>query len=47
MLTTSLGSLATNNFGSVTANKQNGTDDMVHQVAIDFTLPTVGNWMSL
>ena len=44
--TTSLGSLAINKFGSVTANKQNGTNDTVHQAAIDFALSTVGNWTS-
>ena len=28
------------------ANKQNETSDTVHQVAIDFVLATVENWMS-
>jgi len=46
-LTTSLGSLTLNDFGSVTANKKNGTNDTVHQAAIDFTLATVGNWTSV
>ena len=39
-LTTSLGSVAINKFGSVTANQQNGTNDTVHEDtvnAIDFT----------
>ncbi len=45
-LTTALGSVSINKFGSVTANKQNGTNDTVHQAAIDFTLQTVGNWTS-
>ncbi len=45
-LTTSLGSLTINKFGSVTANKENGTNDTVHQSAIDFALQTVGNWTS-
>jgi hypothetical protein len=43
-LTTSLGSLTINKFASVTANQQNGTNDTVHQSAIDFALQTVGNW---
>jgi 4a-hydroxytetrahydrobiopterin dehydratase len=41
--TTSLGSLT---IGSVTANKQKGTSDTVHQAAIDFVLVTVDNWTS-
>ena len=46
-LTTALGSLTINKFGSVTANKQNGTNDTVHKAAIDFALQTVGNWISV
>ena len=45
-LRTALGSLSINKFGSVTANKQNGTNDTVHEGAIDFALKTVGNWTS-
>jgi hypothetical protein len=45
-LTTSLGSLTINKFGNVTADMQNGSDDTVHQAAIDFTLSTVGHWTS-
>ena len=44
-LTTSLGSLSINNFGSVTANKQNGSNDTVHEAAIDFVLTALG-WSS-
>ena len=46
-LTTSLGSVTINKFDSVTANKENGTNDTVHQAAIDFALKTVGNWTSV
>ena len=45
-LTTSLSGLTSNKFGSVTANKENGTNDTVHEGAIDFALSTVGNWTS-
>ena len=46
-LTTSLGSLTINKFGSVTANKQNGTNDTVHMAAaIDFVLSDPG-WTSI
>ena len=45
-LTTALGSLSINKFGSVTANQENGTNDTVHEGAIDFALSTVGNWTS-
>ena len=44
-LTTSLGSLTINKFGSVTATDQNGTNDTVHEQSIDFALSTVGNWI--
>ncbi len=45
-LTTSLGSLSINKFGSVTANQQNGTNDTLDEGTIDFALQTVGNWTS-
>jgi hypothetical protein len=45
-LTTALGSLSINKFGSVTANQESGTHDTVHEGAIDFALKTVGNWIS-
>jgi hypothetical protein len=45
-LTTSLGSVSINKFSSVTANKQNGTNDTVHiAAAIDFVLSDPG-WTS-
>ncbi len=45
-LTTSSGSTTINDFGSVTANKQNGSSNTVHQQAIDFVLSALG-WMSV
>jgi hypothetical protein len=44
-LTTALGSLTINKFGSVTANKGNGSNDTVHEAAIDFVLTALG-WTS-
>ena len=45
-LTTALGSLSINKFGSIVANQQNGSNDTVHEGAIHFALKTVGNWTS-
>ena len=46
-LTTALGTLTINKFGSLTANQMNGTNDTVHEDAIDFVLKTVGNWTNV
>ena len=43
-LTTALGSLSINKFGSVTADQKNGSSDTIHEGAIDFALQTVGDW---
>jgi hypothetical protein len=46
-LTTALGSLTIGKFSSLTADQTNGSNDTVHEVAIDFALKTVGNWESI
>jgi hypothetical protein len=43
-LTTALGSLSIDKFGSVTANQQIGSHDTVHEDSIDFALQLEGNW---
>lgn len=46
-LTTAYGSLTIDDFGTVTANQQNGSYDTLSGAAVDFALQTVGNWIGV
>lgn len=46
-LTTSVNTVTVTQFGKVNAFQNSGSNDTVHQQAIDFTLQTVGNWTSV
>jgi hypothetical protein len=46
-LTTDNGTLSVNQFGKVTALRQNGLTDTLHKDALDFALATTGLWTSV